>query len=89
MAESYSVKAPNFLSKLYIFIHYIFNFYDIFFSKKDRTIEYFKIVIKYFYVKLILLQLDNENQSNSMSQRSRVRSPPLPTFIFYFHLVVF
>ena len=59
-----------------IFILQILDFFDIFFAKKDRTIEYIKIVIKYFYIELTLYQLENENQSNLVSQRSWVRSPP-------------
>ena len=47
MVESYSVKAPKFLSKLYIFSFLILDLYNIFYAYKNRTIEYFKNVIKF------------------------------------------
>ena len=77
MAESFSLKAPNFLSKLYAFTFLIHDLYGIFYAKKNRTIEHFKMVLRYFYVILILLQLHNEIQSNSVCPRGPRFDPRL------------
>ena len=54
MVEFYSAKAPHFLSSQNIFVLLILDFYNIFYANKNRTIEYFKLVIKYIYEKPIL-----------------------------------
>ena len=50
MVESYSLKAPNFLCNLYIFILQILDIYYIFFAIKNRTIAYFNENQSYFSV---------------------------------------
>ena len=58
MAEFYSVKAPNFLSELYIFILRLLNIRGIFKAKDDRTIKFFKVLLKEICLKLILVSLE-------------------------------
>ena len=60
MAEFYSVKAPNFLYVLYIFILKLIELHSIFYAKKDRTIKYFKCFIKQICLKSIIKSLDEK-----------------------------
>ena len=61
MVEFYCVKAPNFLSKLYAFTFLIHDLYGIFYAKNNRTIEDFKIVIKYFLCKTDIITIRRLN----------------------------
>ena len=54
MAEFYSVKAPNFLHILYIFILKLLDLHGIFYAKNDRTIKYLKCCIKQVSLKSII-----------------------------------
>ena len=65
MAESYCLKAANFLSELCILILFLQSLYDILYANKNLTIKLLKIVIEYIYEKLILLRLDIKIQSTN------------------------
>ena len=54
MAELVKLKAALFLSELCIFIQKLFDLYSIFSAIVDRTIEYYKILLKHNFLKLIL-----------------------------------
>ena len=54
MVESCTVKYAIFLSELFIFILKPFELSGIFYANKNRTIEYFKLLVRCISLKLIL-----------------------------------
>ena len=61
MAEFYSVKAPNFLYEIFIFLLKLIDLHSIFLAKKDPTIKYFRCFMKQISLKLITLSLDENS----------------------------
>ena len=68
VAESYSVKYDTFFDWTLIFILRPLDLSYIFYANNNRTIEYFKSLIRCISLKLIFFGLDNEIQSYSLVQ---------------------